>query len=334
MSFEGIAIWYELIRTWANANAGLLALLSIVVAILVALLLAIQGTLRQVGKLAASPILRVAHKLGSLRTRLILSRHRSRARTIMERNMGKRPCGFSIAVGVYHRSLEASPATSACVLREFISEAPAWLNDYYVTTAMEDLVAKGCLAKGTRYSQTIWPPEEVWYFFRHRDFITGSSVAAESDRIETDSMCAVYQMVLSQQCFLGGRFEREEYSETISPQEVRHRTRTRLKEGAPPCKRCWELNAQQRALSGLVVNFLENELAEAVQPLSAIKEDLQGTYYISRPGPFISTVVGYCMDTGISVDEVDVAWRLPRERLPFMPATAKNRWMRKSTRMH
>ena len=257
-------------------------------------------------------------KMCSLRTRLTVSWRRRRARAIMERN-SKIPDGFIISIDAHSQSLSESPATSRRVLRDFFRDGPGWLNDYYVVTAIEVLVAKGCLAKATLYRQDAWPMQQWAYFFRHRDFITSPSVAEEASRIETDSVCSMYQLMFShgvdsgESCFVGARFEYEGYSQTTSPTSTLHGTRKKLKEGAPPCERCWERNWQERDLTNLVVRFLENELAEAVEPFSVIKEERGTNNYGRSPGPFIGTVVAHIVEAGISVEEIERSLQITRK---------------------
>ena len=233
---------------------------------------------------------------------------------------------FFIPIDAYRQYLANSSGGSGHVLREHFGDVPAWLNDYYVATAMEALARKGHLAKATTYIQDYnWPPKEAGYLFRHKAFITSSSVAAEVRRIETDNMCVAYQRHLMmytanrESCFVGARFESEGYSQTISRREVSHGVRMKLREGAPPCERCWELNEQKMGLSELVAQFLKTELAEAVEPFSAIKEEYQGNDSIRPsypngwpPGTFLGTVVEHCMHTGIGYEEIKSALEITR----------------------
>lgn len=233
---------------------------------------------------------------------------------------------FFIPIDAYRQYLAISPYGSRHDLRTHLGGVPVWLNDYYVATAMEALARKGRLVKGTRYIQDYnWPPKEAGYLFRHKAFMTSSSVATEARRIETDSKCMAYQRHLmiytanTESCFVGARFESEGYSQTISRREVSHGVRMKLNEGAPPCERCWELNEQKMGLSELVVQFLKTELAEAVEPFSAIKEEYQGNDSIRpsypngwRPRTFLGTVVEHCVDTGIGYEEIKPALEITR----------------------
>ena len=236
---------------------------------------------------------------------------------------------FFIPIDAYKRYLASSSAGSGDALRTHLGDVPIWLNDHYAATAMEALARKGLLVKATRYIQDYnWPPKEAGYLFRHKDFLTSPSVAAEVRRIETDSMCVAYQRHLlmytanRESCFVGTRFESEGYSQTISRREVRNEVGTKVTEGAPPCERCWELNEQKMGLSELVVQFLKTELAEAVEPFTAIKEEYQGNDSIRpsypngwRPRTFLGTVVEHCVDTGIGYEEIKPALEITKRAI-------------------
>ena len=84
-------------------------------------------------------------------------------------------------------------------LAEITPQTPKWLNDYYVATALERLHCERKIAKGRLYSLNPFPPSPSEYLFQ--PLKTGKTAAEQTDEIETESLCIVYQKQRRRKCF-------------------------------------------------------------------------------------------------------------------------------------
>ena len=264
------------------------------------------------------------HKILALRKQLIIRWRERKAQTIIERNLeGVVP--IYIRTDSYHQSLREPPATSRRSLLGVVKvDYPTWLNDYYVANALEALSAKGLVVKANQYGYNAWPPQASAYFFRHGKQITSASVEAEVRGIETDSMCSIYQTFFRESfgrgrehCSVDDRFEHISYAKTLSHDRAQYGTTVHLKGSAPPCERCWERHAKERPLRSLVGKFLENELSGELTSLSlsAIQDECTGLQTSGESGPFIESVVSFCVESGVSYEELPAVLDITRRAI-------------------
>ena len=168
---------------------------------------------------------------------------------------------WRIPIDSYARCLAADQRASGLGLSASVVQGgPNWLNDFYVASALEALNNQGKITKARLYGGNSWPTKAVQ--FRFRKVASGRSVQDETEEIETESYCLVYQRSFDQ-CPTGPRYESEWYSETKSISRVEHGTRTWLKESAPPCQRCWETQYLARDIRTLVDSITEHDLARS-----------------------------------------------------------------------
>ena len=166
---------------------------------------------------------------------------------------------WRISIDSYAQCLATDQRASGLALSASLVEGgPNWLNDFYVASALEALNKQGTITKAKLYESYSWPTKAVQ--FRFRKVASGRSVKDETEEIETESYCRVYQGFFDQ-CPTGPRYESEWYSETKSIGRVEHGTRTWLKESAPPCQRCWETQYLVRDIRMLVDSITEHDLA-------------------------------------------------------------------------
>ena len=194
-----------------------------------------------------------------------------RAKSLMRRALE----GKSLRIGIraYGDCLRDDPSNSKRGQLETITPAkPSWLNDYYVSTALESLFDEGKVVKATRHSVNSWPPNPEAY-----DFVTvnndGSSWE-EAVRIETNDKCVAYQSF--GYCPRSARFVPKHVAKTLSPRETKFETTFPLKDMAPPCELCWEQEYRERDIRTLVDNITKYDLADvATLEITGTKGELQ-----------------------------------------------------------
>lgn len=168
---------------------------------------------------------------------------------------------WRIPIDSYAQCLAADQGAFGLALSASLMQGgPHWLNDFYVVSALEALNKQGRVTKANLYGGNSWPTQAVQ--FRFRKVAPGRSVQDETEEIETESYCRVYQRFFDR-CPTGPRYESEWYAETKSIHEVEHGTRTWLKESAPPCQRCWETQYLARDIRTLVDSITEHDLARS-----------------------------------------------------------------------
>ena len=113
-----------------------------------------------------------------------------RAKSAMRRYMEDRR--LTIPIQVYDSCLGDDPSKSTRARLETITpEKPSWLNDYYLTTALESLSKEGRVAKATAYELNIWPTRPNRYIFVAVN--PDESAHEIAEREETNSLCVAYQ---------------------------------------------------------------------------------------------------------------------------------------------
>ena len=253
-----------------------------------------------------------------------------RALTITERNL--QGTSIRIPTDLYDRSLRVPPTTANSSILEVVTvDYPKWLNDYYVVTALETLSAKRRVVKAKRYALDAWPPRENGYFFRHGLKITSASVEDEVRQLETDSMCMVYQSFFGRgrrrddfgACNVDDRFECTPYAKTLAYDRSESGTTIHPKESAPPCERCWERVEEERRLFMLVVNLLRNELYEDLMSLSAIQDECAAPNRSGERGPFMESVVSFCVESGISYQAKDAVLEVTKRAVGIFACHCK-----------
>ena len=157
----------------------------------------------------------------------------------------------------YEESLGAGTSESSLQkLAGLTLAGPRWLNDHYVSNALETLCQSTMVAKAHVYEPNAWRPRIVAYQFwlLNRDGQT-------ADEFETDGMCRAYQGF--HECPAGLRFDAQVVRETVSIREQQTRTYFPLKDAPPPCGRCWEKADRDRAVELLVNSITEHDLLES-----------------------------------------------------------------------
>ncbi len=145
-----------------------------------------------------------------------------RTQGIVERLFQRHP-DFHMPIEYYNSSLRMVPNAAKRQLVEGLQiDEPKWLNDYFVATALETLLAKRKIGRAIMFSRLSWPPRAEWYLFLpHKP---GTSLDDQVKEIETNSKCSIYQ-----------------YSPRLCPLEDRFDWQNlTVLESAPPCQRCWE----------------------------------------------------------------------------------------------
>ncbi len=191
--------------------------------------------------------------------------------------------GLLIRIREYDSCLREYPGKSTRGQLEEITPAkPSWLNDYYVSTALEALSTEEGVVKAKRYSANSWPPRPEFYYFVTID--ANRTDCEEAAKIEADSMCSVYQSFNS--CPREPRFERKTSAETVSVRETRFKTTLSLKDMAPPCDFCWEKENRERDLRILVDKITKYDLGDIATP------EITGT-----KGEFQEAVADACIES-------------------------------------
>ena len=149
---------------------------------------------------------------------------------------------------------------------------PAWLNDGYISGALDELVRAGKLAKAEGYDQRGWPPRVVRYVFSRPKM--NRSATDEAAELETEGKCRLYQGF--RRCPMDERYEYEGYAKTVSAWKAQSGTRSRLRDSVPPCERCWEKHAREDAFRGLIRNMTTYDFAkEFTDDISGENEEFQ-----------------------------------------------------------
>ena len=168
------------------------------------------------------------------------------------------PYGMSIGIDSFGRCLDQTQLSSPRnILANVTPQKPSWLNDYYVAKALDSLSLEEKVAKATLYSTDSFPPRGALFNFVIVE--QGKTAKELAIEIETNSMCIVYQCHLM--CCEPSRHEAIGYSETVSPREVRHSTKRRLRPGAPPCVKCWDKIQRESDISRLVESITTYDLS-------------------------------------------------------------------------
>ena len=149
---------------------------------------------------------------------------------------------------------------------------PAWLNDGYISGALDELVRAGKLAKAEGYDQIGWPPHVGRYVFSRPKM--NRSATDEAAELETEGKCRLYQGF--RRCPMDERYEYEGYAKTVSAWKAQSGTRSRLRDSVPPCERCWEKHAREDVFRGLVRNMTTYDFAkEFTDDISGENEEFQ-----------------------------------------------------------
>ena len=133
---------------------------------------------------------------------------------------------------------------------------PAWLSDYYVASALEELSRDCKVVKTTTFKLDNFPPSPQFYLFAGKK--AGTSAKQQANEIETESMCLVHQ--LFQECLEAPRYEIGGRAETTAPGTVQFFTQSKLREGVLPCIRCWEIKTRRNNIRMLVNDITKHDL--------------------------------------------------------------------------
>ena len=163
-------------------------------------------------------------------------------------------------------------------LSNITPEKPSWLNDYFVSNAMEALHSERKITKAKPYElSNTWPPttERYWFLFPE----PGKSIEEQADEVEAENRCRVEQFPAwrsSSSCSEASRFDITEYVETTAPRARTFQTRVTPKPNAPPCRRCWERKAREQNIGMLVDSITEYDLADlAPKEITGNNQDFQ-----------------------------------------------------------
>ena len=163
-----------------------------------------------------------------------------------------------IPITTYESCLnENKRASGRSALSAITPGKPAWLNDYYVASALEELSRECKVVKATTFKLDNFPPSPHIYVLAGKK--VGTPVKQQADEIETESMCLVHQSF--RECLEAPRYEIGGRAETVSPGTVQFFTQSKLIEGAPPCSRCWDIKTRRRNIRLLVNDITRHDLA-------------------------------------------------------------------------
>ena len=170
---------------------------------------------------------------------------------------------LTIPARIYADCLAENRRTSKRdLLGNIIPEKPAWLNDYYVASALESLSSECKIVKATKFELNGFPPRSGSYQFSAVK--EGTTAKQQVNEIETDSQCLVHQIF--QECLEAPRYQSVTQSETVAPGRVNHAPAFLLREDAPPCNRCWEIKQRQSNIRLLVDDITRYDLASKATP--------------------------------------------------------------------
>ena len=241
-----------------------------------------------------------------------------RAKNAIRRTLEEKT--LRIPTRVYEGSLNDDPDKSTrSHLDKITPDRPKWLNDYYVATALESLVDDNNVVKATRYSVNSWPPQPEFY-----DFLTvrdEESVLLEKEKRETDSKCYVYQSHGT--CPRPSRFDHNQYVETISPRETRISYTYALKDTAPACELCWEVEQRKRDVQTLVDNITKYDFAE-IAPLEVIGSD--GEFQLAIAETYIKS--GRAAEAKLVRPVVKQALELRQKQIARCAPDSNSEWSR------
>ena len=196
------------------------------------------------------------------------------------------------------------------------TDPPEWLNDYFVAAALETLSREGRIVKAEQYDASVWPTRAISYVFLSPR--TDEPVEASVERIQTDSMCRVHQgfsfLGDSNRCRLPSRFDVEHTRRTVSYNTTSYEAKSRLKESAPPCERCWERREAESSMYMLAARLIENELRQYLisSSLDQVLDEPGRFYEDGLHGPVMEVIVSAWRDGGVDVDDVDAALQVAR----------------------
>ena len=241
------------------------------------------------------------------------------ARRAMSRQMLE---GLTLQVPthVYGASLRGDPSRSTRdKLSRITPVKPVWLNDYYVATALKSLVDEKNVVRATRYSVNSWPPQPEFYDF----FIVTDEESAqeEADKRETNSKCYAYQP--TGLCTIPSRFDVKEYAETVSPRRTNINRTYSVKDTAPPCNLCWDVEQRDRDVHTLVDNMTKYDFAE-IAPLEVTWAD--GELQKAIAETYIKS--GRAAEVGLVRPVVKHALELRREQVARRAQGSKSEWPR------
>ena len=254
--------------------------------------------------------------------RAIKKRHRMRqAKNAMYAKLDQ--TYITIQIGTYDHCLRQTPNIAGRgQLDNVTPEKPRWLNDYFVANALASLASENKIVKAVRCNATVFPPSPLSYLFRRRQ--TDKSTQDEAKDIETNDQCAIYQSF--QECPRELRYKWGTHAETTAPGRTEFRPQMRLKDGAPPCERCWETKALETDTSMLVENITKYDLAATAT-----------TEITGENNEFQQAVINVCMenkcqaDAGTIREIVRKAIEIRRNQLEFVAPGQEFEWTAQST---
>ncbi len=241
-----------------------------------------------------------------------------RAKNAIRRTLEEKT--LRIPIRVYKGCLNDDPDKSTrSHLDKITPDRPKWLNDYYVATALKSLVDENNVVKATRYSVNSWPPQPELYDF----WAVGDEVSAhaEAEKRETNDKCAAYQEF--NLCPKPSRFDFRQVAETISPRETRIEYSYPVKDTAPPCNLCWDVEERSRNVHTLVDNMTKYDFAE-IAPLEVTGAggELQKVIaetYIKSGGAAEARLVKPVVKQAIDFRQEQVARRTPESECEWPP---------------
>lgn len=232
--------------------------------------------------------------------------------------------GIRISIRDYESCLAENSRTSGRnTLSPITPEKPAWLNDYYVATALEALSREEKIVKAKTFDLKGFPPSPEMYLFR----TTKAGITAEQqvDEIETEGMCLVHQFF--QQCLEAPRYEIGGRAETTAPGTTQFTTLSRLREDAPPCSRCWEVEDRRNNIRLLVDGITRHDLA------ATATSEITGTDREFQEAVIAICIERQCVAEVATVKKiVERAIEIRRSQLCHLPTDHKMDWTEELTK--
>ena len=199
---------------------------------------------------------------------------------------------------------------------------PSWLNDYYVASALEALSRECKIVKANGFSVNGFPPSPEWYLFLNRK--AGTTPKQQADVIETDGKCLVHQSF--QQCLEAPRYEIGGYAETTAPGTTQFFTQSRLRDDAPPCSRCWDIETRWNNIRLLVNSITSHDLAPtATIDITGINQEFQ------------EAIIATCMESKLAAEVANVkkvveqAIEIRSNQIAKVPEGKEGEWTDQST---
>ena len=231
--------------------------------------------------------------------------------------------GITVPIREYENCLVENRRTSERnTLSPITPKKPAWLNDYYVASALEALSSECKIVKATKFELKGFPPRPESYLFLNKR--AGTTAKQQADAIESEGQCLVHQLFW--QCLENPRYEISGSPETTAPGITRFLTQWKLIDEAPSCSKCWEVEERRNAIRLLVDGITNHDLAtSATVEITGMNREFQ------------EAVISTCIQSQCAAEVATVkkiieqAIEIRSEQIASLPADNRREWTDQST---